>query len=220
MSKTVWNNKRGFTLTEVLVGVLVLATSIVAASNLLVSMIHSNVANMSSLQAYYYTQEAMEAFRNMRDTHFMHNVNFCGQSGVNLFGKDGSFLDGCRGLGNGTSSYYAIDVNPDPSSLDSSSSGGDLSASSPWVLKPVSGKGYSDARVVFNEDKTKKIDTEFYRYCEVKQYVGKDGEEVEDVLPVVSDSNAIEVTCTTEWEEYSRDREVSLSMVLTNWRSE
>jgi len=208
MSKKIWGNKGGFTLTEVLVGVLVLATTIVASSNLLVSMIHSNVANMSSLQAYYYTQEAMEAFRNMRDTHFMHNVSFCGQEGVNLFGKDGSFIDGCKDTGYGDY-YFAISVKPEPSSF-AAVSGNDLSVSSPWVLKPVYDVGSPDARVAFNQDKTTNVETDFYRYCEVKPYEADLG----------FSAAAVEIVCTTEWEEYSRDRSVSLSMILTNWRSE
>lgn len=179
-------------------GVLVLATSIIAASNLLVSMIRSNSVNMNSLQAYYYTQEAMEAFRNMRDTHFMHNVNFRGKNQVNLFGNDGSFLNDGR---------YVVSVNPDPSSLETSTLNM-LVASSPWTL--------SDSKVYFNKDKTEKIETEFYRYCELNSL------EVEgsDDLSGVDSADAVEVVCTTEWEENSRSRSVSLSTVLTNWRSE
>jgi len=205
-----WRNKRGFTLTEVLVGVSVLATTIVASSNLLVSMIRSNVANMSTLQAYYYTEESMEAFRNMRDTHFMHNLGFCGQEGVNLFGKNGSFIDGCGDTGYGEY-YFAISVNPEPSNF-AAVSGNDLSSSSPWILKPVYDKRSPDAKVIFNKDKTTNISTDFYRYCEVKPYA------VEGIS--AADSVAIEVVCTTEWEESSRDRSVSLSMILTDWNNE
>jgi prepilin-type N-terminal cleavage/methylation domain-containing protein len=89
------SNTSGFTLTEVLVGVLVLSMSIVAAANFLVSMIHSNSANTSHLQAYYYSQEGLEAFRNMRDTHFMNNLDFCGKGSGGLWGIQDGFFDGC-----------------------------------------------------------------------------------------------------------------------------
>jgi len=206
MSKKILKNKKGFTLTEVLVGVLVLATAIVSASNLLVSMVRSNTANMSSLQAYYYTVEGIEAFRNMRDTHFMHNVGFCGQEGVNLFGKDGSFVDGCGDTGYGDY-YYAVKVNPGPSSF-AAVSGSDLSASSPWILMPVFDVRSADARVSFNKDISTSVPTDFYRYCEVVPYSDEDFE---------FDGEAVEVTCHTEWEESGRDRNVTLSTVLTDW---
>ncbi|MBT3704447.1 prepilin-type N-terminal cleavage/methylation domain-containing protein [Candidatus Peregrinibacteria bacterium] len=204
MSTKILNNKKGFTLTEVLVGVLVLATAIVSASNLLVSMVKSNAANMSSLQAYYYTVEAVEAFRNMRDTHFMHNISFCGQEGVNLFGKDGSFVDGCNDTGYGDY-YYAVSVNPGPSAF-AAVSGSDLSASSPWVITPVFDVRGADARVSFNKDISTAVSTDFYRYCEVKPYEDSGFE-----------GKAVEVTCYTEWEENGRDRKVMLSTVLTDW---
>lgn len=85
--------QKGFTLTEVLVGIMVLVIAVVSATNLLVSMIQSNIANTNTLKAYYLSQEGLEAFRNMRDTHFMYNVDYRGD-GVNLWGDEKGFSVG------------------------------------------------------------------------------------------------------------------------------
>jgi len=93
-----------------------------------------------------------------------------------------------------------VSVNPGPSAF-AAVSGSDLSASSPWMIKPVFDVRGADARVVFNKDISTAVSTDFYRYCEVKPYEEK----------------AVEVICYTEWEEAGRDRKVTLSTVLTDW---
>lgn len=184
----------GFTLTEVLVGILVLVTAIVASSNLLVSMIHSNATNMSTLQAYYYTQEGLEAFRNMRDTHFLNNVDFCGE-GVNFWGISGGFSDGCEGT-----KEYVVDVNK---GAISRSAFGDAA---PWKLDSGSG----DVKFLngnFEEP------TGFIRKCAVGKFGGEDS--------VISEGGrAFKVTCTTSWEQNSDKKSVSISAILTDWKDE
>ena len=70
------SKKRGFTLTEVLIGISILTVAIVSATNLLVTIVQSNKNNVKTLQAYYYAQEGLEAFRNIRDTNWLHNQDW------------------------------------------------------------------------------------------------------------------------------------------------
>ena len=80
-----WNKFRktsGFSLTEVMIGIMILTVAIVSASNLLVSLVKTNRLNVQTLQAYYLAQEGLEAVRNIRDTNWLHNLDFKGKGGV------------------------------------------------------------------------------------------------------------------------------------------
>lgn len=198
MLKNYLKNKGGFTLTEVLVGILVLVTAIVASSNLLVSMIHSNATNMGMLQAYYYTQEGLEAFRNMRDTHFLNNVDFCGEGGADFWGVgiDG-FSEECE---NGEEWKYGIEVKFDP---DVHASATNISAAAPWKLL------FDVQDVKFLNGNSEEL-TDFKRSCVVMPYE----------LEPIDVGKAFKVTCTTSWEQNSDTKEVSISEVLTDWKDE
>lgn len=75
--------------------ILVLTMAVVSASNFLVSMMRSNAMNTSVLQAYYYSVEGLEAFRNIRDTYFMNYLDFCGKGDdIGLFGPKEGFCGG------------------------------------------------------------------------------------------------------------------------------
>jgi len=192
-------NRGGFTLTEVLVGVTVLAMAVVASSNILVSMIHSNKVNTNTLKAHLYAVEGVEAFRNMRDTHFMHNVDYRGD-GVNLWGQDDGFADdreygverkAAQLLGGG-GSYDQATIN----------------TVSPWKL-------YSGSYVIFGN-------VSFDRGCSVAGVGFAEevlSEEVIDSVVGIEDK-VIEVTCTVSWDEGGDMRQVSLSEILTDWKSE
>lgn len=188
-------NRAGFTLTEVLVGVLVLSTAIVATSNFLVSMIHSNTANTKTLQAYYYSQEGLEAFRNMRDTHFMHNVNFKGSTNGRFWDSDRGFLDGGE---------YTVGLNVNPASFLSGND--NVSTASPWILSGLNPGGYENVK--FYKSVAENKETEFKRSCAVEDFDG------EGDLP---GDKAVKVTCTTSWEGHDG---VSLSMILTDWKDD
>lgn len=140
-------NRGGFSLTEVLVAVLVLTMAVVSASNFLVSMMRSNAMNTSVLQAYYYSVEGLEAFRNMRDTYFMNYLDFCGEGddqGEGVFGLKGGFCEEKK---------YAVDVNPFYGSNDAAI----------WKLTRNSG---DDAG--FIDQGTEALKT-FRRICEVEE---------------------------------------------------
>lgn len=204
--KKLGRDQGGFTLTEVLVGILVLVTAIVASSNLLVSMIHSNATNMSTLQAYYYTQEGLEAFRNMRDTHFLNNVDFCGGKEANFWGKDGGFSSGCEST---DGLDYAINVKKDPSSSVVVRDG--ISAAAPWELS-TGDSGSGEVKFLDGSSGTEEP-TGFTRKCMVEKFIGEDG-----VVP--ASGRAFKVTCTTSWEQNSDTKKVSISAILTDWKDE
>jgi len=200
MIKYLIKNKSGFTLTEVLVAVMVLVTAIVGSTNLLVSMMRSNSANAGTLQAYFYTQEGLEAFRNMRDTYFMNNVDYRGK-GQNFFGIDGGF--------SGVGQYFvSTNVGAQTGITDSDN----VVAAAPFKIS----KDEFDGGVVkFYKDASTPEETIFTRSCAVADYPFGGIS-----TATVADSSAIKVTCTTSWEEHSNQREVSLSMILTNWKDD
>ena len=69
----VFKNQKGFTLTEVMIGMMILTVAIVSATQLLIGIMNSNKAIIHNLQAYYLAQEGIEAVRNIRDTNWLHN---------------------------------------------------------------------------------------------------------------------------------------------------
>ena len=207
--KNLLNNKSGFTLTEVLVAVMVLVVAVVAGSNLLVSMLRSNAANTSTLQAYYYSQEGLEAFRNMRDTHFMHNVDYRGDvgQGNGIWGEGGGFsIDG----------DYVVNFNAESYGLTDIVERSFLQSVAPWKLSMVAGRN-SSSRVYFQNGvgSSGMEETSFSRVCEV---LALDDDYVDDVLEL--EEKAVSVTCTTSWEERGDDREVALTTILTDWKNE
>jgi len=196
MIKYIVRNRSGFTLTEVLVAVMVLVVAIVGSTNLLISMMRSNSSNANTLQAYFYTQESLEIFRNMRDTHFFNNVDFRSGGGKSFFSSVSGFSE--RGP-------YYVGVNVNPSVLVGR---GVISASAPFKLS----KNENDSIVKFYRDASSYEDTIFSRKCEVFPY-SIDGSRV-------SDFSMVKVTCTTSWEERSSQRSVSMSMILTDWKDD
>lgn len=80
-------DESGFTLTEVLVGIMILTVAIVTATNLLIGLIGSNRNNVNTLKAYYMAQEGIEAVRNIRDTNWLHNRLWLGDPNDNPWGE-------------------------------------------------------------------------------------------------------------------------------------
>lgn len=70
------NNEKGFSLTEVMIAIMILTVAIVSATSLLTGLINSNKNNVNTLQAYYLAQEGIEAVRNIRDTNWLYNQNW------------------------------------------------------------------------------------------------------------------------------------------------
>ncbi len=83
--KKLAKDNQGFSLTEVLIGMMVLTVAIVASTNLLIGLIRSNQNAVGSLQAYYLAQEGIEAVRNIRDTNWLHNRSWLGEGSIDLW---------------------------------------------------------------------------------------------------------------------------------------
>ncbi|MBU1152226.1 type II secretion system GspH family protein [Patescibacteria group bacterium] len=74
-----WNrikNKSGFTLTEVMIGMMILTVAIVSSTSLLMSLRKTNANVIDNMQAYFLAQEGIEAVRSMRDTNWLNNLDF------------------------------------------------------------------------------------------------------------------------------------------------
>lgn len=76
MFKKIKSSEAGFSLTEVMIGIMILTVAIVAATNLLISLIRTNEGNLKHIQAYYFVVEGIEAVRNIRDTNWLFNENW------------------------------------------------------------------------------------------------------------------------------------------------
>lgn len=206
-------NKKGFSLTEVLVAVLVLTMAVVSASNFLVSMMRSNAMNTSVLQAYYYSVEGLEAFRNIRDTYFMNYLDFCGSGDKG--GNEGIFLKG----GFCDDGFYVVSVDGDGVNLESVG-GGDGSdesgGSSEGKVGLISEPGI--ALVNFGRDANGPENVsgkKFYRVCEVKSINNTDNNNESDYE---SSTDAKQITCMTTYEDGSKTGEISLKTILTDWK--
>lgn len=158
--KKIKNNQRGFTLTEVMIGMLILTVAIVSATNLLVGLQRANRANLTSLQAYYYAVEGLEGVRNIRDSNWLHNRDWLGGNTVDLWGldlaKEGEYGIALR------------NVSPPPNQDVSYE---ELRGLAPWVLSG----GAQKIEDVRGED------TDFSRAIKIESY-----EEREDALLVTS----------------------------------
>ena len=82
-----FKNQQGFSLTEVIIGIAILTVAIVAATNLLVGLVSTNQNNLTTLQAYYLAQEGIEGVRNIRDSNWLHNNFWLGESSDPWDGK-------------------------------------------------------------------------------------------------------------------------------------
>jgi len=80
--KKISANEKGFSLTEVMIAIMILTVAIISATSLLVGLISSNKNNVKTLQAYYLAQEGVEAVRNIRDTNWLQNQNWMDNSAV------------------------------------------------------------------------------------------------------------------------------------------
>lgn len=81
------SNKKGFTLTEVVIGIMILTVAITAATNLLVGLNRSNEANLRTMQAYYYAVEGLEMVRNVRDSNWLHNRDWMSGGSSDIWGS-------------------------------------------------------------------------------------------------------------------------------------
>jgi len=212
------NNKSGFTLTEVMIGMMILTVAIVAASNLLVGVVSSNRQNTNSLQAYYLAQEGIEAVRNIRDTNWLHNIDYMGDDS-GLFSKLEYGKTYSLGINSGSwSGSGGVKENADNRE--------ELIAFRPWVLTAVPlaepwlqtefSVGISDTNTVSYFDSTGDDDDRFYRYIEIKNPC-----EIEEGVyeqELCDQRQIFLVRSVVGWSEGGSVREVELLELLSNWK--
>ncbi len=205
-------NKKGFTLTEVMIGIMILTVAIVSASNLLVSLINTNKTNVKALQAYYLAQEGIEAIRNIRDTNWLHNLNFKGDFDAvyEPFEIDNAYK------------VFLREAGWDQSTNLSYGTQNELSALRPWDFEKVSpilniDPFSSEFALTKNGDTVHYIsngadeDAVFYRHIEILPFCNE-GTTEEDC------ENFILVRSVVNWRDGNDDGEISLDAVLSNWK--
>lgn len=212
----------GFTLTEVMIGMMILTVAIVSATNLLIGLISSNQNNLTTLQAYYLAQEGLEAVRNIRDTNWLHNQEWLGKDSEQLW--SGSFLSTDDGKSYAVNLEYAgFNQGAEaPTSGAPELTLGVLSVAKPWSIDDV-----EDGAIYRNVDGDKvylgpskdgsSIDTGFKRTIIIKKYDCSDSganlscDEADEDKYVLVESKV-------EWKLGAKDRELTLSEVLTDWK--
>ncbi len=164
----------GFTLTEVMIGMMILTIAIVAATNLLVGLLRSNDNNVKTLQAYYFAQEGIEAARNIRDTNWIYNFDWLG------------------------------DVNPNAAFLRKFEKGAAYGIS---LVDPNNYWNISNDEVILRFAANGE-ETPFKRVVAFDEYdCGLD-----------NCDDFVLVTSTVSWSAGSKEREVKLQTVLTDWK--
>jgi len=193
------SGKRGFTLTEVLIGISILTVAIVSATNLLITIVQSNKNNVKTLQAYYYAQEGIEAFRNIRDTNWLHNQDWL-DGGVNRDIWGSGFVKSSDPL---KGNMYEIQSNSDVFTgvvvLDGSpvNSVG-MKNYAPWQVNVLG----SESEAVVNENGLKRIIYVYPYSCDKVQ---------------VDCSDYVRVVSKVLWVDGS-EKQVSLNEIFTNWK--
>lgn len=206
-------NTKGFTLVETLLGLMILTIAIVAATSLLIGLIQSNKKIVENLQAHYLAQEGLEAVRNIRDTNWMHNLDW----------KAGSadFLGGVTVPDDDTSNQYVVGLNY--AGLNVLAVGLDNQLSllpKTWTLSPLNIGGSSIVYLCggqyFSSDCSGGSfeETEFSRHIEISKpsYCLDAG--AENYKGVDFCANAMLVKSVVEFD----GGEVALEEVLTNWK--
>lgn len=122
MWKNPAKNKGGFSLTEVMIGIMILTIAIVAASSLLVGLVRTNENNLRTMQAYYFAQEGIEGVRNIRDTNWLHNRDWRGSASDAIWG--GQLSDG----------DHPLTLNMGTFNQPISDNLADIQAYAPWTL--------------------------------------------------------------------------------------
>lgn len=186
------HNKKGFTLIELIISITVLIIGISAIFTLTMFSIQLNKENMVKIQALELAREGMEAMRNIRDSNWINNYPYNG--GDPLWGE--SF-----------SEQKEIIVSP---IFDETVS------SAPWKITTIVKDDIQQSRLyentlgavkVYSHDFISQEQSKaspFYRYI--------------SIIPEDEDHNITRIVCTVFWYENSKEKQVSLHEILTNWK--
>lgn len=218
--KKIRGDMRGFTLTEVMIGMMILTVAIVSASNLLTGIVGSNQNNLTTLQAYYLSQEGLEMVRNIRDTNWLHNKDWLGAGSDQVWhghfeipadGKAKSYFVEVMDAA-GVKSVAVQDQAANPTNM------GQLGGVSPWKIdNSGNGKIY---RHLLDSSGNSDQDTGFRRSIFVQKYDCSylPANILPQLCPQDGKDRYILVQSKVEWNIGARQRELTLSTVLANWK--
>lgn len=184
----------GFTLTEVLIGMMILTVAIVAATSLLVGLVSSNKSAVNNIQAYYFAQEGIEGVRNIRDSNWLHNTDWLAENSVVVWGDDLS-VGAERDVELRSNGW---DVGSDSASVDFK----ELSLVAPWKISNDEGIIYKyegNEPYFSSEFRSGGVDTGFKRKIFILPY-----------------GDYVLVKSVVSWEDGKKD--LTLEAVLTNWK--
>ena len=196
-------NQSGFSLTEVMIGIMILTIAIVAATSVLTTLVRTNADNLTTMKAYYFAQEGLEGVRNIRDTNWLHNRGWLDDGGI--WGGDLADADAV-GINLNYSALNSSNLIPKPDST-----------TAPWSLGG-DGKIYRNDSVdfddvLFDASSATGEDSGFTRTITVEDYSCEN----DSCKPGDEDSYML-VTSTVTWSIGARERELTLSEVLTDWK--
>jgi len=177
-----------FTLVEVIIGVAILSIVMSSITVLTIVSIQANQANVNRLTGYYLAQEGVEGLRNLRDSNWLRNYGWDGNS---EWGSDF-----------GSEGYYKIDYLPGLDPPWKLTFGGTVLANLDSTLYLVNHNGnrfYVHDPSTWTDYET----TKFNRHLHV----------VPD-----ADEEMLQVTAVVFWDDHGREIEVQVSTRLTDWR--
>ncbi|MBD3157052.1 prepilin-type N-terminal cleavage/methylation domain-containing protein [Candidatus Peregrinibacteria bacterium] len=205
--------QKGFSIPEVIVAISIVVLIIMTATNLLVSSMRANRNNVNRIIAYNLAQEALEGVRNIRDGNWLQNQYWRGNGDYAFFGEpfvgDGNYIIQKKHalFSKGQCGQGADFVND----VDT------VTAASPWEL------------ALYNDEKSKlyirESDYTEYTHEPVNNFSGfKRWVEIETVpyeggLEEDTYKLKLNVTAVVEWEERSREQQLRIPMILTDWKS-
>lgn len=213
---------KAFTLPEVIVAMSVLIMVVVASTNLLVSIIRNNNDNINSLVAFELAQQGIEGMRNVRDSNWLLGADFKGMIQKN------SVWGGALPDLNSTQ-YYTLDLKEsDPDFCkDTAINSATIANCAPWSLNSLGGdqpKNGNSATLLYKQGDSlvkyvhaqSDLPSPFHRYLKVESvaYALPNGQTPKNPNQVLK----YRVTAVVDWTESGRDREVSLTTELTDWK--
>lgn len=218
-------HKPAFSLIEIIVAFSVIVLVILAATNLLVSIIRSNNENVNTLEAYGLAQEGLEAVRNIRDSNWLLGADFQGKVGGTCLWPENQCFPGAVGI----KKYFAVKFNQ----IQSMGSGpvglNEIPNYAPWELKEVTPPGPMEPVSV--------QETQLYIYsppgsedvwyqpcfsfCTLKPSLFSRYIEVDPMAYGTAEPSKVQkyrVSSVVRWQEGARPKEVRLTTELTDWK--
>lgn len=204
--------KNGFSLVSVIIGITIMVLGVMAISNLSIASIQANEQSEQRMTAILLAKEGLEGIRNIRDTNWRQNFpwNYRGQSWLNK--------GDTAGLGYGDS-FTQGEINEhliDPGN---------------YVIEPqlgVDGRSFVLAKASSSSEYQlslwQKGENYLYRHDELNGYsVVENKDRYTRYLEVTpweqNPAAGVKVTVHVTWVSGLRQNELTLSTILTNWRT-